>query len=255
MTTSSAVTLATDDGPMPAYQARPDGAATGGAAKGGAAKGGAAKGGVVVVQEAFGVNAHMEDVTRRFAAAGWDAVAPAFFHRQGSPVLDYDDLATVMPLLGQMTPAGLAMDLTAAIDHLAAAGHAAENVAVVGFCMGGTVTFYAATLRPLGAAVTFYGGGVGQGRFGLPSLVDLAPQLRTPWLGHFGDRDRGIPVAEVEALRAATGPLGVPSAIHRYADADHGFGCDARPAVFHPAAAGLAWERTLGWLDRHATAL
>src|ERR1700733_1207165 len=104
MTTSSAVTLATDDGPMPGYEARP---------------GGAAKGGVVVVQEAFGVNAHMQDVTRRFAAAGWDAVAPAFFHRQGSPVLDYDDLATVMPLLGQMTPAGLGKDPPPAGDHLA----------------------------------------------------------------------------------------------------------------------------------------
>jgi len=239
MTVCDAVTLATGDGPMPAYQARPDGAA---------------KGGVVVVQEAFGVNPHIEDVTRRFAAAGRDAVAPAFFHRQGSPILDYDDLATVMPLIGQMTPEGLAMDLTAAVDHLAAAGHAAGHVAVVGFCMGGTVAFYAAALRPLGAAVTFYGGGVAQGRFGLPSLVDLAPELRTPWLGHFGDRDRGIPVAEVEALRAATGPLGVPTGVFRYADADHGFHCDARPAVFHPAAATAAWERTLFWLDRHAAA-
>jgi carboxymethylenebutenolidase len=231
------VTLATGDGPMPAYQARPDGAA---------------KGGVVVVQEAFGVNGHIEDVTRRFAAAGWDAVAPAFFHRQGSPVLDYDDLATVMPLIGQMTPAGLAMDLTAAVDHLAAAGHPAGNVGVVGFCMGGTVAFYAATLHPLGAAVTFYGGGVGQGRFGLPSLVELAPRLQGAWLGHFGDRDRGIPVADVEALRAATGPLAVATGVHRYADADHGFHCDARPAVFHPAAASLAWQRTLDWLDRYA---
>jgi carboxymethylenebutenolidase len=238
MTTFGAVTLATEDGPMPGFQARSDGVA---------------KGGVIVVQEAFGVNSHIEDVARRFAAAGWDAVAPAFFHRQGSPVLDYDDLATVMPLLGQMTPAGLAVDLTAAVDHLAA-GHAAGNVAVVGFCMGGTVAFYAAALRPLGAAVTFYGGGVAQGRFGLPSLVDLAPRLQTPWLGHFGDRDRGIPVAEVEALRAATGPLGVPTEIFRYADADHGFHCDGRPAVFHPAAAGLAWQRTLDWLDRYAAA-
>jgi carboxymethylenebutenolidase len=75
---------------MPAYRARPDGPA---------------KGGVIVVQEAFGVNSHIEDVTRRFAAAGWDAVAPAFFHRRGSPVLDYDDLATVMPLLGRRTNA------------------------------------------------------------------------------------------------------------------------------------------------------
>jgi carboxymethylenebutenolidase len=237
VSTAGPVTLATGDGPMPGYQARPDGAA---------------KGGVVVVQEAFGVNPHIEDVTRRFATAGWDAVAPAFFHRQGSPVLDYDDLATVMPLLGQLTPEGLAMDLAAAVGHLAGAGHPAGRVAVVGFCMGGTVAFYAATLHPLGAAVTFYGGGVAQGRFGLPSLVDLAPQLQTPWLGHFGDRDRGIPVADVEALRAAAGRLGVATGIHRYPDADHGFHCDARPAVFHPAAADLAWQRTLGWLDRHA---
>jgi len=239
MTTCSEVTLATLDGAMAGYQARPDGPA---------------KGGVVVVQEAFGVNSHIEDVARRFAAAGWDALAPAFFHRQGSPVLDYDDLATVMPLLGQMTPEGFAMDLAAAVDHLATAGHPAANVAVVGFCMGGTVAFYAATLRPLGAAVTFYGGGVAQGRFGLPSLIDLAPRLQTPWLGQFGDLDRSIPVADVEALRAATGSLGVATGIDRYAGADHGFHCDGRPAVFHPAAAKLAWERTLHWLDRHAAA-
>ena len=238
MSTAGPVTLATADGPMPGYQARPDGPA---------------RGGVIVVQEAFGVNGHIEDVTRRFAAAGWDAVAPAFFHRQGSPVLDYDDLATVMPLLGRMTPAGLAADLAAALDHLAAAGHPAGNVAVVGFCMGGTVAFYAATLHRLGAGVTFYGGGVAKGRFGLPSLVDLAPRLRGPWLGHFGDRDRSIPVADVEALRAATDPLDVETGIHRYADADHGFHCDGRPAVFHPAAASLAWQRTLDWLDRYAS--
>jgi len=107
-------------------------------------------------------------------------------------------------------------------------------------------------MHPLGAAGTFYGGGVTQGRFGLPSLVDLAPQLQTPWLGQFGDLDRGIPVADVEALRAATSPLGVPAGIFRYADADHGFHCDGRPAVFHPAAAALAWERTLAWMDQHA---
>jgi carboxymethylenebutenolidase len=241
VSTTASVRLATDDGPMPGYLARPDGAGAG-----------ATKGGVIVVQEAWGVNSHIEDVARRFAAAGWDALAPALFHRQSPPPLDYEDLAAVMPLLGQLTAEGLAMDLAAAVDYLASAGHAAANVAVVGFCMGGTVAFYAATMRPLGAAATFYGGGVTQGRFGLPSLVDLAPRLQTPWLGHFGDLDRGIPVADVEALRAATSPLGVATGIFRYADADHGFHCDGRPAVFHPAAAALAWERTLGWMDQHA---
>ena len=237
MTTTSDVTLPTADGPMDAYRARPEGDA---------------KGAVIVVQEAFGVNPHIQDVTRRFAAAGWDAIAPAFFHRQGSPILDYDDLATVMPLLGQMTPAGLAMDLNAAVDQLSADGHALRNIAVVGFCMGGTVTFYAATLRPLGAAVTFYGGGLAQGRFGLPSLIDLAPELQTPWLGQFGDLDGSIPVADVEALRAAAGQQQVATEIYRYADANHGFHCDERPAVFHAEASRQAWDRTLAWMNQHA---
>ncbi len=237
MTITSEITLPTADGPMAAYRARPDGAA---------------RGAVIVVQEAFGVNPHIQDVTRRFAAAGWDAIAPAFFHRQGSPILDYDNLAHVMPLLGQMTPAGLAMDLNAAVDQLSADGYALRNIAVVGFCMGGTVTFYAATLRPLGAAVTFYGGGLAQGRFGLPSLIDLAPELQTPWLGQFGDLDGSIPVDDVEALRAAAGQQPVATEIFRYADANHGFHCDERPAVFHAEASRQAWDRTLDWMNQHA---
>ncbi len=199
MTITSEVTLPTGDGPMTAYRARPDGQA---------------RGAVIVVQEAFGVNPHIQDVTRRFAAAGWDAIAPAFFHRQGSPVLDYDDLATVMPLLGQMTPAGLAMDLNAAVDWLSADCHALRTIAVVGFCMGGTVTFYAATLRPLGAAVTFYGGGVAQGRFGLPSLIDLTPELQTPWLGQSRlprtRHGRGCSASSPSAITYGTSALKAP---------------------------------------------
>jgi len=236
LTTSTTITLPTDDGPMPTYRAVPDGPA---------------KGGVIVVQEAFGVTSHIEDVARRFADAGWHALAPSFFHRQGSPVLAYDDLGSVMPVMGQLTAEGLATDLGAAVDQLGAAGHVPGRVAVVGFCMGGTVTFYAATLQPLGAAVSFYGGGVAEGRFGLPSLVDLAPSLQTPWLGLYGDEDSGIPVEQVERLRAATDPLAVDTAIVRYPDSQHGFHCDDRPAVFDAAAAADAWERTLSWLGGH----
>ena len=86
--------------------------------------------------------------------------------------------------------------------------------------------FYAATLRASGAAVTFYGGGVAEGRFGLPSLLDQAPNLQTPWLGLFGDLDQGIPVADVEKLREATDTVKVPTEIVRYTDADHGFNCN-----------------------------
>ena len=237
MTTTSTLTLPTDDGPMPTYQAKPDGVA---------------KGGVVVVQEAFGLNDHIEDVARRFADAGWHAVAPAFFHRQGSPVVAYDDIPAVMGLIGGLSAEGLAVDLTAAVDQLGSAGIVPRNVGVVGFCMGGTVTFYAGTLQPLGAAVTFYGGGLVAGRFGLPPIGELAPRLKTPWLGLFGDRDSGIPVEEVEKLRSATAHLDVATEVVRYPDAEHGFHCNDRPAVYNPSAAADAWGRTLAWLDRYA---
>ena len=236
MTTSTTIMLPTDDGPMPTFRAVPDGPE---------------KGGVVVVQEAFGVTTHIEDVARRFADAGWRSIAPSLFHRQGSPVIAYDDVGSVMPVMSQLTPQGLAVDLGAAVDELGAAGHVPRRVAVVGFCMGGTVTFYAGTLQPLGAAVSFYGGGVTEGRFGLPSLVDLAPSLQTPWLGLYGDRDTGIPVEQVERLRAATDHVAVDTAVVRYPEGQHGFHCDDRPAVFDAAAASDAWTRTLDWLSGH----
>jgi carboxymethylenebutenolidase len=236
MTTESQITIDTTDGPMPAFEALPDTEA---------------KGAIVVVQEAFGVTTHIEHICTRLADAGWRAIAPAFFHRQGSPVLAYDDLAAVMPVMMELTPEGLTADLLASFAYLEQAGFAAAQTGIVGFCMGGSVTFYAATLRPLGAAVTFYGGGVAEARFGLPSLIDQAPQLQTPWLGLYGDLDQGIPSADVDQLRKVAAEASVPTEIVQYPEADHGFNCNDRPAVFNPTAAAAAWERTLEWFGRY----
>jgi carboxymethylenebutenolidase len=237
MSSSAHITIDTTDGPMPAFEAIPEDP----------------KGGIVVVQEAFGVTEHIEDIARRLADAGWHAVAPAFFHRQGAPALAYDDFASVMPLMKELYADGITVDLTAAFAHLEAAGFPAARTGIVGFCMGGSVTFYAATLRALGAAVTFYGGGVDEGRFGFPSLIEQAPTLQTPWLGLYGDLDKGIPSAEVEQLREAASGVKVPTEVVRYPEADHGFNCNDRPAVFNPAAAADAWARTLDWFDRYLT--
>jgi carboxymethylenebutenolidase len=233
MATSTEITIDTDDGAMPAFEALPDSEP---------------RGAIVVVQEAFGVTTHICDVARRLADDGWRAIAPAFFHRQGSPVFAYDDFAAVMPVMGQLSAEGSGMDLEASLDHL---GTANEQTGIVGFCMGGTLSFYAATLRPLGAAVTFYGGGVREGRFGLPSLIELAPSLKTPWFGAYGDRDGGIAVDDVEALRVAASKAPVETEIVRYADAEHGFNCDDRPAVYNPEAAADAWTRALAFFDAH----
>jgi carboxymethylenebutenolidase len=210
-----------------------------------------AKGAILVIQEAFGVTSHIEEVARGLGEAGWYAIAPAFFHRQGSPVLAYDDLDAVMPIMGELSAAGLAANITSSFDYLDRNGFMRTQIGVVGFCMGGTVAFYAAATLAFGASVTFYGGGVTAGRFGLPPLVELAPSLKTPWLGLYGDLDKGIPSEDVEQLSEAVKAAPVTSEIVRFPDADHGFNCNDRPAVFNPTAAADAWQRTLTWFDRH----
>jgi carboxymethylenebutenolidase len=233
--TTMDVTIPTDDGPMPAAESTP---------------GTPARGAVVVFQEGFGLNSHIREITRRLADAGWRAVAPALFHRQGSPVLAYDDLTSVGPVMQELTAGGITTDVVSTLDYLDTAGFPPARTGVVGFCMGGSVSFYAGTLRPLGAAVTFYGGGVSEGRFGLPSLIELAPSLATPWLGLYGDRDAGIPVESVENLRLAAARAPVPTELVRYAEADHGFNCDERSS-YAPDAAADAWRRTLAFFDQH----
>ena len=233
-------TVDTPDGPMELYVATPDGPPTTG---------------VVVVQEAFGLNEHIQDVTRRFATAGHLAVAPAIFHRAGGGTAPYDDFSQVLPLFEGLTDAGILVDVDAALAHLAGAGVPAARTGIVGYCFGGRATFLLALERALGAAVGYYGGGIVTGRFPqFPTLVDRVAELQTPWLGQFGDKDGSIPVEDVEVLRerlAAEAP--VPTEVLRYADADHGFSCDVRPS-FHPEAAAEAWTRTLDWFDRHLRA-
>ncbi len=229
------VSVTTPDGPMDLYDAAPSQSA---------------RAAVVVIQEAFGVNHHIEDVTRRFAAEGYRAVAPHLFHRSGDPKLGYDDIGQVMPHMGALSAQAIYDDLDATFAYLEGAGFAPARTGIVGFCMGGTVTFYAALRYPLGAAVTFYGGGVAQGRFGFEAQTELGADLRTPWLGLYGDQDKGIPVDEVELLRTATAAAPVPTEIVRYPDAEHGFHCDARDS-YHASSAEDAWRRTLDWFAHH----
>jgi carboxymethylenebutenolidase len=232
---TTTVTLPTADGPMPTVLAVPDGEP---------------RGGVVVVQEAFGLTGHIERVTAALADAGHLAVAPALFHRSGSPVFGYEDVADLGPVIMALTAEGITADVDAALAALADRGVGAARQGIIGFCMGGSVACATAARLELGAAVTFYGGGVTTGRFGLPALLDVASALRTPWLGLYGDLDAHIPVEEVEQLRAAAARAPVPTDIVRYAEADHGFHCDERPA-FHPGSSADAWARTLAFLDRH----
>jgi len=228
-------TVKAADGDMRLYDAEPAGIA---------------RGGIIVVQEAFGVNDHIEDVTRRFAAEGYRAVAPHLFYRTGGPVLGYTDFDKIMEHFAALSEKGLLGDLDAVLSYLGEHGFPPEKTGVVGFCMGGTVAFMTSVRRPLGAGVTFYGGGLGEGRFGLPPLIELGGALQTPWLGLFGDQDEGIPVEQVEQLRVAVAEAPVDAEIVRYPDAGHGFHCDKRGSYHEPSAKD-AWRRTLAWFDAH----
>jgi carboxymethylenebutenolidase len=198
------------------------------------------------------VNDHIEDVTRRFADAGYHAVAPALFHRSGGGTAPYDDFSKVLPMFEGLDDTAILADVDATIGLLHRAGFTDDHIGIVGFCMGGRVTFLVAVRRQLGAAVGFYGGGIVTARFPqFPPLIGEAADLRTPWLGLFGDADSGIPVEDVEQLRAALdAEAPVDHAIVRYPDAEHGFHCDVRPS-YHPAAAADGWQRALDWFAGH----
>lgn len=233
------LTLATADGPMRTYTARPAGSAADRA--------------VVVLQEAFGVNEHIQEVTRRFAARGYLALAPDLFHRNGVGTLAYDQHAQAMPLIGAIGPDAIATDVTAVLNHLTDS----ENIpcartAVVGFCFGGRAAFTAATaIDHLAAAVVFYGPGIAAGPH---AVLDRAESLDTPVLLHVGSEDPTIPGQQIAAIEAALTAAGTDFEQHVYPGAGHAFACDARPRLYDADAASAAWERTWSFLDRRLPA-
>ena len=197
-----------------------------------------ARGGVVVLQEIFGLNRHIRDLPRRFAEAGYYAVAPAMFDRAEPGVeLDYNAAGKERGIaLKNAVDADALFDVSAAIRAAAAAG----PVSVVGFCWGGSLAWRAATcLNDIVGAVSYYGGE-------LPSKAGLVAHC--PVLAHFGKRDQTIPMEGVKTFIKAQVDAD-PAVISHIYDADHGFNCDARDQ-FDASAAEMAWERTLAFLDR-----
>lgn len=202
------ITLSCRDGAqISAYRARPSGKP---------------KGGMVVLQEIFGVNHHIRAVADKYAAAGYLAIAPALFDRVEKGVeLGYgmEDRPRAMDLRGRTKIEDTLADVAAAIEAAKEGG----NVGVVGYCWGGTLAYAAAARLPgVTAAVGYYGGGIA-------SIAAERP--RTPLMLHFGERDKHIPLSDVEKIRAAQPE--VPVFVYA---ADHGFNCDERESYDADAA-------------------
>jgi carboxymethylenebutenolidase len=196
---------------------------------------GRARGGLVVIQEIFGVNQHMRKVADGFAADGYLCVTPALFDRTRRGVeLGYGpaDIPAGRDLRATLKLDDVMKDLAAAVDAARPAG----RVGAVGYCWGGSLVFLSATRLGIQAASGYYGGQI------VP-YKDEKPGC--PTILHFGERDKGIPLTDVEIIRKARPDV----AIYIY-PADHGFNCDER-ASFEPTSARIARERTIELFRKH----
>lgn len=191
---------------------------------------------LVVVQEIFGVNSHMRHVCAELAAAGYAVIAPALFDRAERGVeLGYaaDDVARGRDLRAKVPDAGVVADVEASAVALAG-----KTLGIIGYCWGGTVAWWGATRsRQFKAAIGWYGGGIAATRTEVPHC---------PVQLHFGEKDSGIPLTDVDAIRAAQ--PGVE--IFVYPGAQHGFGCNDRASYSAPDAK-LAQERSLAFFAKH----
>jgi carboxymethylenebutenolidase len=193
--------------------------------------------GLVVIQEIFGVNAHIRRVADSYARDGFLAIAPALFDRIEKGVeLAYEgsDAARARSFIPRLDMETAMLDVEAALQY--AAKSTESKVGAIGYCWGGTLAWLAASRLPVQAAVGYYGGRI---------AGYLNEQPRCPVMLHFGTQDAHIPKADVDKIQAAHPEID----IFRY-DAGHGFNCDAR-ASYNPEAAKVARERSLAFLIQH----
>lgn len=210
---------------------------------------------VLVVQEIFGVHEHIKDVCRRLAKAGYFALAPEMFVRQGD-VSRLKSIDEIRPVVAKVPDGQVMSDLDAAVAFAAASGHAnVEKLAITGFCWGGRITWlYAAHNPKLKAGVAWYGRLTGEPSTLTPKHpVDVAADLQAPVVGLYGGADQGIPLDTVEKMRDACKQAGKTCEIIVFDGAPHAFHADYRPSYrAEPAKEG--WARLLAWLKQHGVA-
>jgi carboxymethylenebutenolidase len=238
------VTIPVGDFQLPAYRAAPAGRANAPV--------------VLVVSEIFGVHEYIADVARRFAKAGYFAIAPELFVRQGDAG-SYGELSKLISeVIAKVPDAQVMGDLDATVAWARGQGADAAKLAVTGFCWGGRITWlYDAHNPAVRAAVAWYGRLVGASNPLQPTNpVELAGKLNAPVLGLYGGADGGIPLDTVETMKAALAagsPAARKSEFVVYPDAPHAFHADYRPS-YRKEAADDGWRRCLAWFGTHGVA-
>jgi carboxymethylenebutenolidase len=225
------------DGAMPGYFARPNGKSNAPV--------------VLVAMEIFGLHEYIKDVTRRLAKLGAFAVAPDYYFRKGD-LTKVTDIKELLPLVNAKSDAELLSDLDSTVAWAKSQGGDTSRLGIIGFCRGGrTVWEYAAHNAGLKAGVAFYGPPADPPSPLWPkSPTQLAPEMKAPVLGLYGEADTGIPVASVEALKAALAENKKTADFKIYPGAPHGFHADYR-ASYRKEAAEDAWNQMQAWLKKY----
>jgi carboxymethylenebutenolidase len=226
------------DGEMPAYFARPAGVSNPPV--------------IVVAMEIFGLHQYIKDVTRRLGKLGAFAIAPDYYFRKGVDLTKIDDMSKLIPLVNSKPDAELLSDLDSTVAFAKAQGGDTSRLGIIGFCRGGrTVWEYAAHSSDLKAGVAFYGPPVDPPNPLWPkSPTQLAPEMKAPVLGLYGAEDQGIPVAQVEALKAALAAANKTAEFKIYPGAPHGFHADYR-ASYRKEAAEDGWNQMQAWFKKY----
>ncbi len=231
------VKVPTKDGEMPAYRAMP--------------ANGKNLPTVLVVQEIFGVHEHIKDVARRLAKAGYLAVAPELYARQGD-VSKAPNIDAIRPIVAKVPDAQVMADLDATADWAAKNGGDANKLGITGFCWGGRIVWmYAAHNQKLKAGVAWYGGVERPATELQPrNPIDVVASINAPVLGLYGGADPGISNESVAKFKAALPAGGKKSDIVVYPEMPHGFHADYRPS-YREAAARDGWAKLLGWFKKN----
>ncbi|GAX44828.1 dienelactone hydrolase [Tolypothrix sp. NIES-4075] len=209
--------------------------------------------GIVVLQEIFGVNAHIREVTERIAKEGYVAIAPAIFQRI-APGFETgytpEDIETGRNYAMQTKASELLSDVQTAIDYLKSLPQVKKDgMGCIGFCFGGHVAYLTSTLPDIKATASFYGAGITSRTpgGGAPTLT-LTPEIKGTLYAFFGKEDASIPQEQVDQIEAELEKYKIEHRVFRYDGADHGFFCDHR-ASYNPKAAADAWEQVKQLFD------
>jgi carboxymethylenebutenolidase len=228
------------DGEMPAYFDRPAGVQNPPV--------------ILVAMEIFGLHEYIKDVTRRLGKLGAFAVAPDYYFRKGEDLTKITDIPKLMPIVNTKPDAELFSDLDATVAWAKSQGGDVSRLGIMGFCRGGrTVWEYTAHNKDLKAGVAFYGTVVdppAQKTVWPKSPTELAAEMKAPVLGLYGEADQGIPVAQVEAMKAALQAAGKTAEFKIYPGAPHGFHADYRQ-TYRKEAADDAWAQMTAWFKKY----